>query len=285
MRPHALAAVLLVGCATQAAPPAVTPAAPAAPAAEKELPIPPEFRGHIDDAESMGRALYRQDKVSAIGTDVLLEKLGSLDGKGLGGFLTIQQRAEDGSLHWLVSFFTRQAPPRIAYRVRVFLTKGHPPELDTVDPPEPVSATMGTLIRARQTAIDELMRVERPRQPINPAVMPGSSLHEKGILIYLLAGTTRPNVAVMGKHHRVLLSEDGSQVVRFEPMTRSILEMPLGVPAGARPAALVITHSLTEWPLETHVFASLLYHQTIYVGTSRHLWKVDGAHITLIENR
>ena len=57
----------------------------------KALPIPPDLAPQIQLSIDLGRELYFQDKASAIGTDALLEKLGSLEGKGLAGYLTVQE--------------------------------------------------------------------------------------------------------------------------------------------------------------------------------------------------
>jgi hypothetical protein len=275
-------AVLLAlgGCATGKV--ASPPPPAAAPAPEPDT-MPADFQEHLRDAEQIGVSLYRNDKVSAIGTDVLLEHLGSLDGKGLGGYLTIQEGSDSGEPldSWLVQFFGREEQPRVRYRIRI--ARGKKPAFEAVDPPSPASDSESALIRARRTAMAHLMRVDPPRQPINPVILPGQVLREKGILVYLLAGTTRPGVAVMGKHHRVLVSEDGTQVLRFEPMTKSIVEIEFGRPkADEKPAAILVSHILTEWPLETHVFTSLLHKQPVYVACSRHLWKVDGTRITLL---
>src|SRR5262245_7004982 len=103
MRNSLVALPLLAACAT-AKPPAPAPE----PAPEAAPTIPPELRVHVEDASVIGRALYKNDKVSALGTDVLLEHLGSLEGKNIGGYLTMEERGEGlppGSM-WQVEFFT-----------------------------------------------------------------------------------------------------------------------------------------------------------------------------------
>jgi len=279
---HLVLLLLFGGCGT--APPAPPPPA-SAPAPQAPV-IPPELQGHVRDAEAIGRALYQHDQVAAIGTDVLVENLGSLQGKNIGGYLAIREGSEQNgpSDVWQVQFFTRDEEPRLAYRVRIF--RDRKPSFEALDPPQAVNAGGVALMRARRTALAHLLKTDPPRQPINPVILPGAVLGEKGILVYLLAGTKRPGVAVMGKHHRVLVSEDGTQVLRFEPMTKSILEIPFGNhEPGKTPAGLVVSHIVTEWPLETHVFASLLHKQTVYVATGQHRWKVDGAKISLLPPR
>ena len=47
----------------------------------------------------------------------------------------------------------------------------------------------------------------------------------------------------------------------------------------------MVTHLVTDWPLETHVFVSLQWHLPVYVGTRRGIWRVNGDKIALISDR
>lgn len=280
-QPLLLVTLTLAGCASTPAP---TPAT-VAPPTPAEIPIPAEMVPHVRQAEALGLALYQNDHVSAVGTDVLIENIGSPQGKGLGGYLTVQEATEEGQpgRSWAVQFFSAESPPRFLYKIRVSPGTKVKPTFEKLDPPRPVASAL-PLIRARQTAIAELMRVEPPRQPINPVILPGAAIGQQGILVYLLAGTKRPGVAVIGKHHRVLVSDDGARVLDFQPMTKSILELEFGrMDPGQKPAALMVSHIVTEWPLETHVFVSLLHRQPVFVATSRFFWRVDGRHISIFE--
>ena len=45
-----------------------------------------------------------------------------------------------------------------------------------------------------------------------------------------------------------------------------------------------MTQLVTDWPLETHVFVSLLHdRRPIYVGTERGVWRVVGDKIALVK--
>jgi hypothetical protein len=46
--------------------------------------------------------------------------------------------------------------------------------------------------------------------------------------------------------------------------------------------ALTITHLVTDYPLETHVFTSLLVRLPVYVLTSRGTWRVNGDQIAFL---
>ena len=43
-----------------------------------------------------------------------------------------------------------------------------------------------------------------------------------------------------------------------------------------------VTHNITDAPLETHVFASLLHRVPVLVLTRRGTWRVDGARIAFL---
>jgi hypothetical protein len=180
-----------------------------------------------------------------------------------------------------VIFFSREEPPRLLYQVRVNPTS--PSDFTAFDPPKPATDSFVRAVHARQTAIAAL---PARRQPVNSVVLPGAVNGEKGTLVYLLAGTKTPNVAVFGQHFRVLVPDGGGAPTYVMPLSKSMLEMPVRQgPKGEKPVGLVVSHILTEWPLETHVFVSLQFKIPVYVVAGRWVWRVDGAKITLVEDR
>jgi hypothetical protein len=271
------AALATLGCAT--APAANRPDDKAS--VPEELPIPHDLRDHIGRSSAIGRQLYVLDKVAAIGTDVLVENIKTLEGKGLGGYIPLREGTDEGALKdsYMVTFFTSDSPPRIAYEIRV--APSAKPSYQAFDPPKAATSGFLALVQARQLAIDAM---PPPRQPINPVLLPGEINGEKGVLVYLLAGTKQPNVAVFGQHFRSLVPIGGTSVSYMMPLSKTILEMPIRGPNGEEPEALVITHIVTDFPLETHVFTSLLLKKTVYVGTRRGIWRVAGDEIALIDD-
>jgi hypothetical protein len=120
---------------------------------------------------------------------------------------------------------------------------------------------------------------------VNPIVLPGEVIGERGILVYLIAGTKKENVVVYGKHYRVLVSDDGKKAIRIEPLTKSALESPItpkAGPEGSKPAGLIVTHLLGDYPLETHVFINMLHKLPLYVSADKYLWRIDKGKIYLI---
>jgi hypothetical protein len=175
-----------------------------------------------------------------------------------------------------VSFFTRDVAPRVAYRVHVPFKAGAATTVDVVTPPEIPGPELAAFYLARQAAIGGL---SARKQLIDAVVLPAQpAIGEDGILVYLLAGTMKPDVAVLGQHHRVLVSPDGKRVVRFEPLSKGIIQLPMtgGNPSpGAHVVSLAVTHVVSDTPLETHVFASLRYGIALVVATRAATWRVD----------
>jgi hypothetical protein len=257
---------------------------PAIAVAQQAQPIPADLRPEVERAERIGQVLYQEDKASAIGTDVLLALKTSLPYDSIGGYLTFQEADEEGEPlpAFEVLFFARGEEPRILLEVHIPDADGAKPSVKRFDPPAVPSESQLRLIRARQAA---LAAVKRPAQPLNPAILPGHLLGKDGVLVYLLAATTQPKTAVFGMHYRALVSPDGSTVTRFEPLSKSILELSTEMPPDQKTAALAVTHLMTDAPLETHVFTSLLMEIPVVVITARGDWLVNGAHITFLQAR
>jgi len=247
------------------------------------LPVPEDLRAEVEQAQRLGVAIYLQDIASAIATDVARARLGPSDGRSVAGYLAIREAPGDAPTDTrLVWFFTAADPPEIVCRVRVPMRPRGEPTFEVSAPRVPVPPDAQPLIRARRTALAAL---GAPAQPQNPVVLPGSAIGHDGILVHLLAGSPRSDVAVLGKHHRVLISPDGATVIKLEPLSRSAIEIPLhspDMPPGSVSAGLSITHLVSACPVETHVFASLLHQTPVFVGTGRGVWCVEGDQISFL---
>src|SRR5262249_35082877 len=144
------------------------------------------------------------------------------------------------------------------------------------------SAEVSRMAHARAAAVATL---KHPVQPINPVVLTGEVMGERGFLVYLLAGTKRPDVAVLGRHYRILVDEDGKTVRKVEPLSNAVIEIPQAPHSKDEQAVgLMVTHVVTDWPLETHGFASMLYKVALFVTTSRGTWVVTGDRIALVSD-
>jgi hypothetical protein len=255
---------------------------------EKAIPTPADLADKIQLSIDYGRSIYAQDHASAIGTDVLFANLPRDEKEAWrGGYLTVRE-AEEGEPpkerpYWTVVFYTKSAEPLIKYRIRVPVDGVTKPSFERVVPPEPPTRPMALLIRAREAAIQAAGPFD---QSINPVVLPGMGFGDRDdLLVELLAGTTKPNTIVLGKHFRVLVSSDGARVKSVTPLSKGALEMSTRselVPKGAQVTGLYVTQIVTDYPVETHVFASMLSRMPLYVLTSRGTWLVDRDSIRLI---
>ena len=242
-------------------------------------PPPEELRAEIDQSKAIGALLYDYDRASALGTDVMLANVLSPEELGIADYLTFVEADDHGKpmQSWLAWFFSADDPPTALCRVRVPMAPWATADFSLLDPPEGVPESLRRWVRARRTALAAIQPIVQLQ---NPVLLPGEAIGKSGILVYLIAGTTKPDLAVFGKHHRVLVSPDGNTVVSVEPLSNSILEIPLTEQGDQ--AGMWVTHTVTEWPLETHVFVSLLHGMPVHVVTSRGVWEVAGTEISLL---
>jgi hypothetical protein len=262
--PAAVMISALAGCSAEPPPPRRTPA--------RDLQMPAYLREPVARAVELGHTLYVLDKVSAIATAELSRRVPDATARGVAGSIPVQER--DGRGHLLdsftVMFFTGDAPPRVAYQVRV--PADGAPVLETYDPPREGTESFVRLVQARQTA---LAAISRGKQPIRPIVVPGGAIGTEGVVVYLLTETTRPDVLVTGKFYRVQIREDASPEV-----TVLSQEGAMHAPRAAWPLGTGEIHRDRESPVETDVLLSLKYGIPVYVETIRWMWRVDGTTVT-----
>jgi hypothetical protein len=275
MRRAVVLLAMLMGCRSAA--PAAEPSSPTE--SQAELPIPSDLREQIARSSAIGQQLYMLDKVAALATDVLFAKVQDVGNRGLAGYLPLEAEDDQGKPtgSFLVGFFTSDDPPRVAYEVRV--APNTPAAFEAFTPPKEAPPGFVALARARQLAI-AAMPVSQ--QPVNPVLLPAKVNGETGVLVYLLAGTKRPDVAVLGRHFRALVPTDGTSLTYLMPLSKSPVEIPTRDPFGEPVVGLVVTHLVTDFPLETHVFASLLHKTPIHVLTKRGAWAVDGERVSFL---
>ena len=234
--------------------------------------VPADRRAEIHRAQRVGRLLVGFDQPAEAATDIAVAHGARTD---VIGYLVLP-----GSNEVQVLFYVREHPLSVGYRV-AFTRDGHAPTGEKLDPPEPASAGEEKLFRARQSVMAKL---DHPQQHYDPVVFPGTLIDEPGIVVYLIASPSQLDTAVFGKHYRARTSDDGSQVLEFEALSKGAVEVPLhgAVPPGATTAGLTVTQIVTDYPVETHVFESVVNRVPIFVGTSRGVWKVDGERITFL---
>jgi hypothetical protein len=247
---------------------------------EASLPVPFDLQEAVERANILGTNLFLLDVATARASDALAERIGPLGQKGIGHYLALMgdddEGRPDGSVEIL--FFSDGDVPQLEYRVRVG-GKRRAPEVRVESPPGVVHEPLLTLLNARWLALEA---VPRTSQVVNTVLMPQRNGQ---IVVYVLAATSQPNVAVLGRHYRVEVAEDGAEVVRVTALSKDELELPTRDGSGQRLAALTITEGSVDHPTETHVFASRLANLPIYVTTGRGRWKVRATGIDYLGPR
>jgi hypothetical protein len=239
------------------------------------LPVPSDLQEGVDRASALGANLFFLDVATALAWDALAARGGPPSGMGIGHYLALiggnEQGDPDGSVQ--VLFFTDEHVPRLAYRVRVKPAGETASEVLALDPPGIVHEPLMTLLNARLLALEA---IPPTTQALNPVLLPQRSGQ---IVVYLLAATQQPNVAVLGRHYRVEVSSDGTAVESVTALSGAEREVPTRDSSGQKVVALAVTDGAAEHPSETHVFASRMANVPIYVTTGRGRWKVRASGI------
>jgi hypothetical protein len=232
----------------------------------------------IRDAGTRGALLYAYDQAAWHGTDEMMAKLPDARSK-VGGWI-VDGPAEAPQL----VFFDRDTAAPHAVFVADF-RNGKLVSSRVAGPGEPaLSPERRRLIAARAAATEALKAKGFQRcsaQAMNTVVLPPAA-PDAPIYVYLLTPQPDMNTIPFGGHYRVAVGPDG-QPGEIRPFTNSCIAMSARPPAGAKSAALVITHLLDPVPTEIHVFSSLVAHVPVMVATKDgRIWAVAGPRITPI---
>jgi hypothetical protein len=137
--------------------------------------------------------------------------------------------------------------------------------------------------RAKRAAMDALPQLEK--QGYRFAVL--TDPERKGYLVYALATSHNPRDIVFGIHYRVSISADG-KVQRTDPLAWSAGVMHEGeeLPAGTTAAGFYTTCMVSNQPVETLVYLTLVHHQPCVVIThDQRTWAIENGKITRTEKK
>lgn len=219
----------------------------------------------------MGQAIYRQDIAAWVATDALLAEVAQDQLRALRGWIVVP----DGP-NQKVRFF-KEAPDGFNAAWDVPVVDGKAGAVVAL--PNDVKLTSDELAQfaATHTARANIGSL-RCSENLNTAVVRDPD--GKGWLVWLLTATTENGVVPIGGHYRFLISPDGQTVLRREQLSNSCLNMSMTPPDGSTSALLLfVTQIVSNGPVETHVFLSLLNRIPIYVGVRDRIYEVDGAQI------
>jgi hypothetical protein len=133
--------------------------------------------------------------------------------------------------------------------------------------------------RAKRAAMEALPQVVE-KQGYRFAVL--TDPERKGCLVYALATSRNPRDIVLGIHYRVSVSADG-KVQRIDPLAWSagVMREGEGLPAGTTPVGFYTTCMVSNQPVETIAYLTLVHHQPCVVIThDQTTWIVENGKIT-----
>jgi hypothetical protein len=138
--------------------------------------------------------------------------------------------------------------------------------------------------RAKRAAMDALPQLAK--QGYRFGVL--SDPERKSYLVYGLATSRNPRDIVLGLHYRVSVSADG-KVQRVDPLAWSagvIKEGESGLPPGTTPVGFYTTCMVSNRPVETLVYLTLLHRQPCVVIThDDSTWAIENGKIARTEKK
>jgi hypothetical protein len=174
------------------------------------------------------------------------------------------------------------APPRAAIRpfpIRTIEKLGRELYQQTQRPQN----LTGPQQHAKRVAVDALPRLSK--QKYRFIVL--SDPERKGYLVYALATSGNPQDIVVGLHYRVSVSAEG-KVERVDPLAGSdlVIRPGEGLPSGYHPAGFYCSCMVSNQPVETLVYLTLLHHQPCVVGMWDYsTWVIENGKISKGEKK
>ncbi|MBV8800324.1 MAG: hypothetical protein JO208_11035, partial [Alphaproteobacteria bacterium] len=215
--------------------------------------------------QTLGRAMYEQDREAWRATDLLRAKVSDdqLKADKLHGWIV-----DTFADYHVVRFVHDTAGGPEAYYDVMFGKNGAQPTL-AAPPNRVLTASEAAQYRARSLALANISRA--CTDSYNTIVL--KDPERGGWLAWALAATTDPKLIMLGGHYRFTISADGKNVVQKDALSLTCRQYQR--PPAGKAGFLLSNNVVSLMPLETHVFAGLSYGLTIYVGTpDGEVWKV-----------
>lgn len=230
----------------------------------------------IVQIEKLGREILEQDSYAARATDELRRAYPALGPQDISGWIV--ERRNGGAV---VRFFRAGPDGAAAAAFDVdFQTPTANPTVSRADGAA-VSDVERAKFAARQLA---LSGVTEPCSPAyNTVVL--EDPERDGWLVYALSASTEPGM-IIGGHYRFSVSRDGTRIVQADRLSLSCIVIrpdTASIPEGATVVGAYITHVVSDTPVETHVFATLLNRMPLHVGTVSGVWYIDGGKVELVK--
>jgi hypothetical protein len=222
----------------------------------------------IPTVEKLGRAMYEQDQFAWKATDIAIAHLGE---DGLKAQKTLGWLVETTATGTVVRFVHDTIEgPKFYFDVH-FSPEG------AAQTSIPTEASLDeqemAQWRARTLALANITR--RCSDHYNTVIL--KDPEHDGWLVWVMAATTDPNVAIMGGHYRFSVSPDGQKITEKDALSNGCLTLPKSeITSGSNATSFVGQQFVSLGPLETSVFASISYKLPIFIGTlDGKVWKYD----------
>jgi hypothetical protein len=132
--------------------------------------------------------------------------------------------------------------------------------------------------RAKRAAMDALPKLNKERYRFAVLTDP----ERKGYLVYALATSRNPQDIVVGLHYRVSVAPDG-RVERVDPLAVSdlVIHPGEGLPAGSTQVGFYCSCMVSNQPVETLVYVTLLHRQPCVVAMADYsTWVIENGKIS-----
>jgi len=204
--------------------------------------------------------------------------------------LAAQQRnaEQDGIVGWIFDpapgqsrvRFLRQRDGKVEVAYDVGGGKGRPTKFSVPTRRELTPREIAQF-NARQLAA---RNIEKPCSPVYNTLAvkdPGSDRW----LVWALATAPEPGAVAIGGHIRFTISADGTTVISRDALSLGcIVITPEPPPPGKKSMAALVTHLVSDAPVETHVFVNLLYDLPLLVEVpGQSMWQIERGHIRRLD--
>lgn len=237
--------------------------------AAKPATITPQQAEAIEQIETLGEEMYRQDQIAWHSTDALANRNIQMPA-GHGAYIAIPGPGISGKLY-LVADGT---PNAVVKYVVITDAKGEHAISD--GEPSDLTADVESRFQALQTALNQ--PIQACSKHINPLVIPGAD--GNGWWVYLLSASSDAPRIWIGGGTRFHISRDGKHVLEKQASAKSCLALD---GSNHEIAYYVVTQLVTDMPSEFHAFQSLTWHKPMFVAARSGIWKVDGDKVTKLD--
>ena len=245
--------------------------------------VPQERASSMSEAEALrsaayiGQQLYRYDRMSRAATEDVWKKVEFADA-WIGSWVIVGKAGAET----LIYHDGDRREPKAVYVAtfegdRLVSGRALSPSEDRT-----LSEKIKALIAVRRIAVVELAMAHVQRCSSEPfSIIPISSVGLAAV--YFLVPQTTMSSVPLGGHYALFASSDGRRR-SLKALGPACMDVPVEQPS-ASARALSVTHDLTPYPTEVHVWASLSAGVPIIVSTSQNgrVWRIEKGEIEPVE--